>query len=250
MTWQNGPMKAVTFDFWNTLMWEKPGTMRALRRREIERAITELGLALDQEEIERELGVISDFQRDHWMRGELFQPHDGVRHLGESLADGRLTGGQRARIGEALLLSGADPELNPADGIGETLLELKERGMKLGIVCDVGIAPSTVLRGCLERAGLLHLFDTWAFSDEVSSYKPSPEIFRHVLDGLGVEARDAAHVGDLRRTDVAGSRDFGMTSIRYRGVADDPPDGVEDADHVISSHLEILEIGQFRASRS
>ena len=66
---------------------------------------------------------------------------------------------------------------------------------------------------------LLGYFDHWSFSDEVGWYKPAPEIFRHALDGLGgVAPERAAHVGDLRRTDVAGARAMGMTAVRYRGV--------------------------------
>ena len=63
----------------------------------------------------------------------------------------------------------------------------------------------------LRRAGILERFDGWAFSDEVGAYKPDPVIFHHALREIGgVEPGRAAHIGDLRRTDIAGARAMGM----------------------------------------
>jgi FMN phosphatase YigB (HAD superfamily) len=36
-----------------------------------------------------------------------------------------------------------------------------------------------------------------------------------------VAPANAAHVGDMRRTDVAGARALGMRAIRFRGFSDD-----------------------------
>ena len=58
---------------------------------------------------------------------------------------------------------------------------------------------------------------------------------------LGAEPADAVHIGDLRRTDIAGARAFGMGSVRYRGLADDPEPGPE-ADFVIDYHRELPDL--------
>lgn len=235
-------VKAVTYDFWNTLMWEEPGTVRATRRRQVELALEEAGLPVEPETIESGLLAISRKQHEGWMRGELFQPHDGARHFVDALGHD-LSEEHDLAITEALLFGGSvRPELNPADGIAETLDALKGNGIKISIVCDVGLAPSTVLRGCLEDNGLLEYFDGWAFSDEVGHYKPAPEIFEDALRPLGVAPEEAAHVGDLRRTDVAGSRKFGMTAVRYRGVAEDEDTESPEADHVINDHRDLLDL--------
>ncbi len=114
--------------------------------------------------------------------------------------------------------------------------------MKLGIICDVGFTPSTTLRDHLIRHGVLPLFDHWSFSDEVGAYKPSPAIFQHALDGLDVVAPErVAHVGDLRRTDVAGARAMGMVSVRYTGINDDDTQPEPEADNVIAHHSELPE---------
>ena len=66
------------------------------------------------------------------------------------------------------------------------------------------------------------------------------------LAGLGgVDPAEAAHIGDLRRTDVAGARGIGMRAVRYRGVFDDPgraDDGSDqvEGDAVIDDHADLL----------
>ncbi len=60
-----------------------------------------------------------------------------------------------------------------------------------------------------------------------------------VDDPVGV-----VHVGDLRRTDVAGARALGMATVRFRGVVEDdvPEEGDDDgpeADHVIDRLAEL-----------
>jgi putative hydrolase of the HAD superfamily len=108
----------------------------------------------------------------------------------------------------------------------------------------VGLTPSVVLLEFLEQHDVLRHFDHWSFSDEVGVYKPDAKIFRHALEGLGVDdASDALHIGDLRRTDVAGAQAVGMTAVRYRGVFDDPPSDLDvEGDHVVADLAELLTI--------
>ena len=43
--------------------------------------------------------------------------------------------------------------------------------------------------------------------------------FRPALEGLGVPADAAAHIGDNERTDVAGAKALGMVAVQYTGLA-------------------------------
>ena len=64
---------------------------------------------------------------------------------------------------------------------------LKASGVRIGIICDVGMTSSQTLRARLEDFGVLGLFDHWSFSDEVGCFKPFPPVFEHAMAGLGVD---------------------------------------------------------------
>ena len=99
-----------------------------------------------------------------------------------------------------------------------------------------------MLRRYLDDHGVLELFDHWSFSDEVGVFKPDARIFDHALDGLStaagrsLDAARLAHVGDLRRTDIAGALAFGATAVRYSGVFADPGDAERGTD-TVEGHL-------------
>ena len=97
------------------------------------------------------------------------------------------------------------------------------------------------MRELLDRHGLLAKLQATIFSDEWSLPKPHPKVFEAALDALGVAAEQAVHVGDLRRTDVAGARAVGMGTIRIK-VANDDDSALEEADHVAESHADVLRI--------
>ncbi|MEC7115805.1 MAG: HAD-IA family hydrolase, partial [Actinomycetota bacterium] len=118
----------------------------------------------------------------------------------------------------------------------------KEMNLRLAVICDVGTIPSSRLRSWLEDLNVYEFFDYFGFSDEIGVYKPDSKIFNETLTGLGIsDPSQSVHVGDLKRTDVAGARANNMTSVRYIGGRDDPEDG-DEADYVIKNHLEILEL--------
>jgi HAD superfamily hydrolase (TIGR01549 family) len=131
-------------------------------------------------------------------------------------------------------------ELELAPDIREALVALEERGLRIGIVCDVGFSGGALLRELLDREGLLGYFDGWSFSDETGHYKPAPQAFEAALTMLRAQPQKAMHVGDLRRTDVAGAAALGMKTARYRGMHDDAEESGVEADFVVDSHLELV----------
>jgi putative hydrolase of the HAD superfamily len=138
---------------------------------------------------------------------------------------------------EASLVAG----VAPVDGAAETLGELRRAGIRLGLVCDTGFTPGRVVRGFLEEAGLSEHLETLCFSDEVGVPKPGNEIFAKALAELGARPPEAIHVGDLRRTDIAGAHDMGMHAARFRGIHDDASDAPE-AEWVLDEHAQILDV--------
>jgi putative hydrolase of the HAD superfamily len=102
------------------------------------------------------------------------------------------------------------------------------------------MTASPTLRERLDMFGVLRYFDHWSFSDEVGCFKPWPAVFEHALAGLGVDdPSTAAHVGDSRRTDVAGAQAMGMTAVRYTHFLDAPADEWPEADHVLDDHAKL-----------
>ena len=123
----------------------------------------------------------------------------------------------------------------------ETLAALKAANIRLALVCDTGFTPGRVVRRLLDEVGLCDHLEVLCFSDEVGVPKPGNEIFAKALAELGVRPPEAIHVGDLKRTDIAGAHDMGMHAARFKGIHDDKSDFVE-AEIVMSDHRQILEV--------
>jgi FMN hydrolase / 5-amino-6-(5-phospho-D-ribitylamino)uracil phosphatase len=229
-------VRAVTFDFWNTIAVEPvPGSMRDAREAAVVEACREKGLALDAEAVAGHVaGVIRDRERA-WREGVHVSPAEGAERLVAALG---LEPAAGEAVAEAFLGAGRSHDLGLAPEIGPTLAKLREEGLVLGIVCDAGFTGGAILREFLASKGLLEHFSGWGFSDEVGAYKPDPRIFEAALGMLGAAPSEAVHIGDLRRTDIAGGAAMGMGTVRYRGLADDPEPGPE-ADHVLDDHAEL-----------
>ncbi len=231
-------IRAVTFDFWNTIARVPTGAMTEARTRAVGAACAEGGVEVEAEALVAALEQVGAHWERAWEDGVHLHPRDGAAMLVRVLG---AEGAAEELVAEAFLGVGREAELEFLPGIGTVLAELAGRGVRLGIVCDVGFTGGEQLRNLLQREGLLGHFSGWAFSDEVGYYKPDPRIFEAALSALGARPAEALHVGDLRRTDVAGAAALGMRTVRYRGVHDDPDEaaGVE-ADLVLDSHLELL----------
>jgi putative hydrolase of the HAD superfamily len=231
---------AVTFDYWNTLCVDGAATGRNHRLDAWMGVLEDAGFAVERGALDAAMAASWERFLAAWEANRQYThveaAVDVLDQLGHEVP---------ADVHEALLASyHYPPERSPelTEGIGDCLRTLKAAGVRLGIICDVGMTPSTSLRAVLDQHGLLELFDHWSFSDEVGCYKPSPEIFRHAAEGLGVAdvpPSQIAHVGDLKRTDVAGAQGVGWTSVRYSGSFDDVASEGPEAHHVVASHADL-----------
>jgi FMN phosphatase YigB (HAD superfamily) len=234
------PIKAVTFDFWNTIACEPPGTMAEARQRAVASACESCGIEVEAELLAASLEEVASSYHRSWSAGTHFHPREGAEMLVRALG---AEGAAREMVAEAFLTAGRGASLELSPDIRSCLAALDEREIRLGIVCDVGFTGGELLRDFLDREGLLEHFSGWAFSDEVGHYKPSPQIFEAALDALSAQPAEAMHVGDLRRTDIAGARGVGMRTVRYRGLHDDAgADGGEEAEFVVDSHRELPDL--------
>jgi putative hydrolase of the HAD superfamily len=232
-------IEAVTFDYWNTLMYEERGHLRGRRMEAWAGILEDTGFAVERQQLDAVFDGSWERYQAAWTANEQFSAVQGAEDALERLGFD-LPADVRGALLEAFGRAGDNAELHLADGIEDCLHTLKDAGVRLGIICDVGFTGSSVLREHLIRQGLLPLFDHWSFSDEVGAYKPSPVIFEHALEGLGgPEPERVAHVGDLRRTDVAGALAMGMTAVRYTGVFDDDSSDLPEGHHVVADHADL-----------
>jgi putative hydrolase of the HAD superfamily len=236
-----GDLGAITFDYWNTLVRDDAGQLRGLRMDAWLGLLEEAGIPVERTALDQLFDSSWQTFNEAWRANrQLLAPQAAATILAGLGHD--LPGSLRAELIDAFVGAGRDAQLQLTDGIGDVLAALDDAGVRIGIICDVGMTGSLHLRHHLERHGVLRHFDHWSFSDEVGWYKPARPIFEHALEGLGrPDPARTAHVGDLRATDVAGARAMGLRSVRYAGVYDDPAaDGLPEADHVIASHHELL----------
>jgi FMN phosphatase YigB (HAD superfamily) len=232
-------MEAVTFDFWNTLMWEEPGSLKEKRLEVWSESLPGLGVEVDPERLERAHDAAHQEYVGQWTAGRQFRVEEAVAHM-VPLLDGELSQGAQYALVEGFSEGGRRAAVHPSDHVRECLETLKAGGVRLGIICDIGLTPSSVVRELLARHGLLEFFDGTSFSDEVGHYKPDPAIFEHALASVGgVEPERAAHVGDRLRTDVGGALAYGMTAVRYNGVYEDDAPGAPEADLVVAHLAEL-----------
>lgn len=231
-------IRGVTFDYWNTIV-RADADQGSYRIRAWREEYLQIGHDVDEETIRTAFRTVWDEHHSSWLRNEQYL---GSRagDVAVDLVAHPVDAATRARLVERFLTAGEEAGFHLCDGIDAALEGLRARGVRLGIICDVGFTPSTGLRRMLAGFGLLEHFEGWSFSDEVGWYKPAPEIFGHALGYLGASPDAVAHVGDLRRTDVAGARGMGMTAVRYRGANDDDTPGPE-GDHVLDDHAALMD---------
>jgi FMN phosphatase YigB (HAD superfamily) len=227
-------IRAVTYDCWGTLLkdrdYEGATEIRvsALRR----------FVDLDEEEASHLLDEAWSRHDDAWKQVETFGPGRMAAYCLEAkgIFDDEPIAQLTREFEEASMRSG----VIPVEGALQALQRLEGAGIRRALICDTGFTPGRVVRQLLEDADLLEYLEVLCFSDEVGVPKPGNEIFAKALAELGMRPPEAIHVGDLRRTDIAGAHDMGMHAARFRGVHDDRSGGAE-AEVVLDHHGQLLE---------
>ena len=214
-------IRAVTFDFWQTLADDAPDNLAAqtrLRLSALHAAVSEAGLGPAE--------VEAGYQRSQaLLESRFWNLHrdpgfpEQVALVLDCVAPGaaaRVTGA----TWDQLLRGYAEPVLRLppvlCPGAAEAVRGLAARGVALAVVSNTGRTPGAVLRRYLEREGLLGHFRALSFSDEVGARKPDAEIFRRALDKLGpLGPGEVAHIGDNPDADVDGARALGLRALHY-----------------------------------
>jgi putative hydrolase of the HAD superfamily len=211
-------LRAVTLDYWNTLFVDRGGREREHRRAAcISAELEAAGLHPAPAAIEEALADGYTYFEDVWRR-EARTP-DAAEIVPVILASLHApapeeVAGRIVQTFEHLLLE-VPPD--PVPSAQRVVCELAAT-YRLGIISDTGYSPGWVLRELLDRHGMLSPLSYLYFSNEQEASKPDPHAFRQTLAELDVRAAEAAHVGDMQRTDIAGAKAAGMWTVHFVGA--------------------------------
>jgi putative hydrolase of the HAD superfamily len=135
-------------------------------------------------------------------------------------------------------------ELSP--GALDVLVELRERGCKLGLVTN-GFAATH--HDKIDRLGLRERMDAFFIADEVGMIKPDPELYRHACRVLGSEPARTAMVGDRYARDVLGAHEVGLFTVLLDVHGIPIPEAGPRPDAVISSIAGLVGVLPLACSR-
>lgn len=218
---ESGIVDAVTFDFYNTLVYHRQGHGRGAAVMEY---LDEQGLPSDPWEHQVLYDVFAPHASDYdpkWPDEQRQQYYRGLtarlfRRLGV-----RAPKGAAAAHAAAVWRILGPASLAVFPDVPEVLRALRVAGYPMAVVsnwqCGLG-------HFCAEL-GLGDVFDAVLASAEVNSQKPDPGIFLEACRALGVSPDRTLHVGDSAADDVEGARAAGLQAVLIRRNDEEPPGG-------------------------
>jgi len=230
---QKNSIKAVTFDLWETLLFERDGSnlQRTLARcRNLAGALTNLGIQTSPEQVDVALkGTISSILKV-WEKDKDVSHLDQLRLIVEAVSHGTVVIKDEwvDELSTAYVspIFEVRPHLNPD---ARDALESLMRGSKsMALICNTGLTPGIALRKLLAEEGVGEYFDLMLFSDEVGIRKPDAAIFRLAASSLKMEPTEIVHVGDNLKTDVWGAKKAGFKAIHFH--CEEGHDKIAEAD--------------------
>jgi HAD superfamily hydrolase (TIGR01509 family) len=167
------PLRAAVFDLDGLLIDSEPAQMEAWRETLLSLGIPPLDL--------------TDWV-SHMGRRVIDTAGEFVQRFGLSWSPDDLV---RAR--ETFLLRLVRARAKPISASRETVLWLRERGLKLGLATS---GHGHYVDLCLDLLGLADIFDVIVTGDAVERGKPDPEIYSTAISALQVEASEAVALED------------------------------------------------------
>ena len=213
-------VKAVTFDLWETLLFERDGASarRAdARCRNLAQVLNSLGVHVSVEEMSIAISETVSSMMTLWETNRDVACLDQIKLIIKKASKESLEPKQEwtDKLVSAYNLSVHEvpPYLNPE--ARKALEDLKKHHKHVGLICNTGLTPGTGLRDFLVDEGVADYFGSMLFSEEIGIRKPDPRIFQLAADRLGVQPCEIVHVGDNLKADVWGSMNAGLKAIHF-----------------------------------
>lgn len=109
--------------------------------------------------------------------------------------------------------------LPPVDGMRELVSDLKKSGGKLYLLSNISIKFANEYSENPWLCELFSLFDGLVLSGPIGIVKPSPEIFRYLLDRYALEPSECLFVDDSPKN-IAGAESVGICGYLFDGNAE------------------------------
>jgi len=213
-------VRAVTFDLWETLLFEKDGASarRAdARCRNLAEALNSLGFNVSVKELSVAITETVSFMMTTWETCRDVACVDQIRLIVKKASKDSL---ELRREWTDSLVSAYNlsfrevpPYLNPE--ARKALEDLKKRDKHVGLICNTGLTSGTALRQFLADARVAEYFSFMLFSEEIGIRKPDPRIFHLAAERLCVQPCEIVHVGDNLKTDVWGAMNAGFKAVHF-----------------------------------
>jgi FMN phosphatase YigB (HAD superfamily) len=238
---------AVTFDLWQTLIFEADGSAKSNARRvfRTKHSVDELALLgehVDASVVDGLFLSLSDEITEGHDHGLDAQYDEWILKIFDRIApgvEGRVGTTEVLRIGRVIDRTFIESPPLLLDGSVGVLEEIASKGVKIGLISNTGLTSPELYREWFELKGILDKFDFLSFSNEQEVAKPNRAIFETTVEGLGVDANRTLHVGDNIHTDVGGAAAVGMSTVWVRGGVDSPVGTDAKPDFSVDSILEL-----------
>jgi putative hydrolase of the HAD superfamily len=237
-------IKAISFDFWNTLFTEQEGGFKLYqdtRRQILTKVLCEQGQAFTYEQVAEAAHLEAEAHHFIWTKEH--RTLVAAERLQRVLT--RLNTTLPENICAQVVAAYEDGILERpptlVDGAREVIEQLAGR-FRLGIISDIGFSPGRVLRQVMQDAGVLEYFESLIFSDEAGRSKPHPDVFNQTQRALAAAPEEIVHIGDLEHTDIVGANNAGFHSIRFVGVTPMAESETSAAHYVTTDLREVPQI--------
>lgn len=97
----------------------------------------------------------------------------------------------------------------------------------------------------LNAVGLLDYFAPVIISSDLGYRKPDIRIFRHALDGIGLDSSEVLFVGNDMYRDIFGAQQLGLKTVFFKSNQGDQQRDRVDADYIIYHFQELLNAIEF-----
>lgn len=192
-------MKAIFFDANGVLYYRVPG------KRNLQAFLEELGLRIPEAEALKDATAEI---HDRALRGQVSNEeyHNAILEFCGVTNPALMVNGRAA-------LDRDHGDIELFKGVRETLLNLKRRGFKLGVVTDAAVSKTKKLEW-LEARGLKIKWDAYANSMNLGVRKPDRAMYQNALSQAGVSGFEAVFVGHNHR-ELEGAKAVGLTTVAF-----------------------------------